>query len=159
MLRNGERTVGAELTAVPLHGGPVSIDKKAEVHDVGVGLVELSSERVKKPGKEIVVAVDKQDVFAPCADKTRVSRVAETAVELVHHNGFFGRFSGKPVAERTAFTVGRAVVYQNDLVVISALIQDGAKAGLQVILDVIHGDNDAEFHFSASLSRSRSRVI
>ena len=158
MILNGERPVCVQLPEVPFLHRAVMIDNKAEIHDIRVGFIELFSERVQKTGEQVVVAVDEQHILAARALDPGVPRVAEAAVLFVDYDGFLRRFGGKPVAQRTALAVGRAVVHEQDLKVVSALIQNRAETGSKIVFDVINGNNEAESHHSASLSHRRKRT-
>ena len=158
MFPNGERPVCVQFPEVPILHRAVMIDDKAEIHDIGAGFIELFSERIQKAGEQIVVAVDEEHILSARAFDPGVPRVAEAAVLFVDYDGFLRRFGGQPVAQRAALAVGRAVVHEQDLEIVSALIQNRAETGSKIVFDVINGNNEAESHHSASLSHRRKRT-
>ena len=157
VLGNCKIAVCGQLAAVPFLDRSVVIHNKAEVDDIGVCLCELCAQRVQQSRQKIVVAVKEKQVFALRAVDADVARVAESAVFLVDHGDAIRRFGGEQVAERAALAVCGAVVNEKDLIIVAPLRQNGAEAGFEIVLDVVYGNDDAEFHHDASALRRRSR--
>ena len=120
--------------------------------------MKLPGEGLKRVGGDAVVAVNKQQPFAPGGLDAGVARRAQAAVLLVDHPDQAQVGGGVVVAQRAAFAVGGAVVHQNDLIVLQLLGKDGGHTGPQIVGHVVDRDHDAKSHtypFNRNSSRSR----
>ena len=107
------------------------------------GLPQLLQHLLHSAGRQTVVAVQKEQVFALCGLDAGVPGGAQAAVRLVEHPDQAGMAPGVVFRDLSG-AVGRAVVHHDDLIVLPAGENRGIQTGGQVVLHPVNGDHDTE---------------
>ena len=89
-----------------------------------------------------IVGVYEANPFSFRENQSSISCLADTPISLVNHTNSFILLS-ELIADFTA-AVRAAVIDENELEITIGLAQDAADAGREVLLNLIHGNNDAD---------------
>ena len=112
------------------------------VDTIGLMLGEELDDALASPGLEEIIRIQKRDDGSGRDCHPRVARGRGTSVFLVDHlDAIIG--VGQP-AQHLERAISRAVVHSDYLDVTLCLVEQRPHAGLDVILDVVHGHDDAD---------------
>lgn len=134
---------------------PVVVAAVVVYHVDVVAAAEVLVGQVQSVVEQIVVGIGENDIFAACVFHTVVARRRNTFVLLLYQSEV--RILPAILLADSHRTVLRTVAHENHLIltVVQSLSEDRVKAFPQILLHVIHGDNDRDVGKS-SLPRTPS---
>ena len=110
-------------------------------------LLAVGDDALERAGAEVDVGVGQQDPLAAGAHEALVHRVKlsePTVGELANVERRHARVGGGEAVDDRAGVVGRAIVHQDDLQCRVAVVELGARGGLDLGALVARGDDDGE---------------